>query len=113
MVFDRHLQPILESFVAAELKKQVGWSEVRPVLHHCRTHGGREVDLVLEDARGRVVGIEVKASGAVTAADLAGLRALAETAARAWVQGIVLYLGTSVVPFGAGLTACPIEVLWD
>jgi hypothetical protein len=107
------LGPVLESFVAAELKKQVGWSEVRPVLHHFRTHGGREVDLVLEDARGRVVGIEVKASGTVTAADLAGLRALAETSARAWVQGIVLYLGKSVVPFGAGLTACPIEVLWD
>lgn len=104
--------PVLESFVAAELSKQIAWSETRPVLHHFRTHLGREVDLVLEDARGRVVGLEVKASGTVASSDLDGLRALAETAGNAWVQGMVLYLGTSAVPFGPGLTACPVESLW-
>ena len=105
--------PILESFVAAELTKQLGWSTVRPFLHHFRTHGGQEVDLVLEDPRGRVVGIEVKASATVTSSDLAGLRALAEIAGKAFVQGIVLHLGASRVSFGPGLTACPLEVLWS
>jgi hypothetical protein len=62
------LGPLLESFAAAELRKHIGWSDSRPVLHHFRAHTGREVDLVLEDARGRVVGIEVKASATVTAA---------------------------------------------
>jgi hypothetical protein len=70
------------------------------------------VDLVLEDARGRVVGIEVKASGSVTASDLGGLRTLAEAAGQAWVQGIVLYLGSSTVSFGHGFTACPVHSLW-
>jgi hypothetical protein len=106
------LGPILETFVAAELKKQIGWSRVRPTLHHFRTHAGEEVDLVLEDARGRVVGIEVKASHSVAASDLRGLRALAGIAGRSWVQGIVLYLGTSAVPFGPGLGAYPIQALW-
>jgi len=106
------LGPILESFVAAELGKQIGWSETHPGLHHFRTHLGQEVDLVLEDARGRVVGIEVKASGTVVATDLDGLRALAATAGKAWVQGVVLYLGTSVVAFGPGLTARPLDTLW-
>ncbi len=106
------LGPILESFVAAELGKQIGWSETRPGLHHFRTHPGQEVDLVLEDARGRVVGIEVKASGTVAASDLDGLRTLAAPAGKAWVQGIVLYLGTPVVAFGPGLTACPVDTLW-
>ena len=105
--------PILESFVAAELTKQLGWSTARPTLHHFRTHGGQEVDLVLEDPRGRVVGIEVTASATVTASDLAGLRALAEIAGKAFVQGIVLHLGASQVSFGPGLTACPLEVLWS
>lgn len=104
--------PILESFVAAELRKQIGWSETRPALHHFRTHLGHEVDLVLEDARGRVVGIEVKASSTVTASDLDGLRVLAQAAGKAWVQGVVLYLGPSVVTFGPGLTARPIDTLW-
>ncbi len=106
------LGPVLESFVAAELGKQIGWSETRPELHHFRTHLGREVDLVLEDPRGHVVGLEVKASGAVAASDLDGLRALAATAGKAWVQGIVLYLGASAVAFGPGLTACPLDALW-
>ncbi len=105
--------PILESFVAAELTKQLGWSTARPALHHFRTHGGQEVDLVLEDPRGHVVGIEVKASATVTASDLAGLRALAEIAGKAFVQGIVLHLGASQVSFGPGFTACPLEVLWS
>lgn len=104
--------PVLETFVAAELAKQIAWSETRPALHHFRTHLGREVDLVLEDARGRVVGLEVKASATVASSDLDGLRALAETAGKGWVQGMVLYLGASVVRFGPGLTACPVASLW-
>ena len=83
-----------------------------PALHHFRSHGGQEVDLVLEDPRGRVVGIEVKASATVTSSDLAGLRALAELAGKRFVQGIVLHLGASRVSFGRGLTACPLDVLW-
>ncbi|MEW6638365.1 MAG: ATP-binding protein, partial [Actinomycetota bacterium] len=45
--------PLLENFVAMELKKQITWSETRPSLYHFRTQAGREVDLVLEDAAGR------------------------------------------------------------
>ncbi len=107
------LGPLLESFVAAELRKQTGWSESRPVLHHFRTHAGQEVDIVLEDARGRVVGIEVKAAATVTGADLNGLRSLAEIAGKAFVQGIVLHLGPSSIPFGSNLVACPLPALWE
>jgi hypothetical protein len=107
------LGPLLESFAAAELRKQTGWSEPRGVLHHFRTHAGQEVDLVLEDARGRVVGIEVKAAATVTGADLNGLRALAEIAGKAFVQGIVLHLGPASIPFGPNLVACPLSALWE
>lgn len=107
------LGPLLESFVAGELRKQCGWSDSSVSLHHFRTHGGQEVDLVLEDARGRIVGVEVKASATVTAADLAGLRALAETAGKAFVQGIVLHLGKDAVQLGPNLTALPVGALWS
>jgi len=106
------LGPVVESFVAAELARQIGWSTTRPVLHHFRTHAGQEVDLVLEDARGRIVGIEVNAGATVSSSDLNGLRALAEVAGRSWVQGLVLHLGRAAVAFGPGLTACPVETLW-
>jgi predicted AAA+ superfamily ATPase len=106
------LGSVLESFVAGELNKQLGWSKAKPVLHHFRSHGGHEVDLVLEDERGRIVGVEVKASATVHASDLNGLRALTELAGRSWVQGVVLHLGTGSVAFGPGLTACPIDTLW-
>jgi predicted AAA+ superfamily ATPase len=106
------LGPVLESFVAAEVARQLGWSTTRPVLHHFRTHAGQEVDLVLEDARGRIVGIEVKASATVTASDLSGLRALAAVAGKSWVQGLVLHLGRDTVAFAPGLTACPVGALW-
>ncbi|MGH7947433.1 MAG: DUF4143 domain-containing protein [Opitutaceae bacterium] len=41
----------LETFVAGELTRQIGWSETRPSLCHYRTHGQQEVDFVLENAR--------------------------------------------------------------
>jgi hypothetical protein len=44
---------------------------------------------------------------------LVGLRVLADIAGKAFVQGIVLYLGPSQVAFGPGLTACPIDALWS
>jgi predicted AAA+ superfamily ATPase len=92
------LGPLLESFVAAELRKQ---------------SAGREVDLVLEDSRGRVVGIEVKAASSASDSDFDGLRALAETAGKAFVQGVVLHLGGTTVPFGPRLTAAPVDALWS
>ncbi len=107
------LGAMLESFVAAELRKQLGWSEARPNLLHFRSHAGAEVDLVLEDGRGRVVGVEVKATSTPSSSDFKGLRALAETAGKAFVQGIVLHLGARPLVFGPTLTACPIDALWE
>jgi predicted AAA+ superfamily ATPase len=70
------------------------------------------VDLVLERRGGAVVGIEVKSAATVTAADFKGLRSLAEAAGRRFRRGLVLYTGTEIVPFGAGLFALPVEALW-
>jgi Domain of unknown function (DUF4143) len=38
---------LLESSVAMEITKQIGWSRVTPAPYHFRTHQGDEVDLVL------------------------------------------------------------------
>lgn len=105
--------PVLENFVAIELLKQTAWSDSRVELFHLRAHTGREVDLVLEDADGRVVGVEVKAAATVRSEDAAGLRWLASERPRQFHRGVVLYLGDAVVPLGERLHAVPVSALWQ
>ncbi|MBI5096975.1 MAG: ATP-binding protein [Nitrospirae bacterium] len=103
---------LLETFVVMELRKQAAWNETRVRFHHFRTAVGREVDIVLEDPRGQVVGVEVKASTSVQERDFAGLETLAEAAGRQFLNGVVLYTGDTVVPFGKRLWAFPVSALW-
>jgi len=93
--FSGHL---LENFVVIELFKQKAWSDISVDLFHFRTSAGREVDIVLEDKIGRIVGVEVKAAGSVTQKDFSGLRALAEICGKQFIRGIVLYNGRQAVP---------------
>jgi predicted AAA+ superfamily ATPase len=102
-----------ESFVVAEIRKQIGWSRVVPSLFHFRERTGLEVDIVLEDSRGLVVGIEVKASMTVLSSDFKGLRFLKETLGDRFRRGVVLYVGNEVVPFGGKLAALPMSTLWQ
>lgn len=106
------LGPLLESFVVNELRKQQGWSRLRSSMFHFRSHAGEEVDIVLEDAAGRCVGIEVRASATVTGHDFRGLRAFAEAAGKHFVRGVVLYTGGEAIPFGERLFALPLPALW-
>jgi len=106
------LGPLVETFAVQELRKHCSWSLTQPNLYHLRAQTGQEVDLVLEDARGRVVGVEVKSSATVSPADLKGLRFLQEKLGERFVRGIVLYAGREVVPFGERLHAAPLEGLW-
>ena len=103
---------LLENFVTMEIRKQAEWSAVQPRLFHYRTLAGQEVDLILEDASGRCVGIEVKASATLGARDVQPLKDLAETLGKRFVRGILLYTGKTVVPFGERLHALPISSLW-
>jgi hypothetical protein len=107
------LGPLLESFVAMELRKQLGWSTEPVSLFHFRTRTGQEVDLVLERADGAVVGVEVKATASPAPRDFAGLRALEETAGHRFRRGVMLYAGQHVLPFGERLAAVPLSCLWQ
>jgi predicted AAA+ superfamily ATPase len=50
---------LLENFVAMELARQATWSAVRVEMFHYRTRDKVEVDIVLQDRQGHVVGVEV------------------------------------------------------
>ena len=104
---------ILENYVLMELRKQAAWSVTRPESFYWRTASGQEVDIVLENAAGQVVGVEVKASATLSGSDIRGLKALEEAAGKKWLRGVVLYTGTEVIPFAGNLHAVPLPRLWS
>ncbi len=112
MNYPDNLGPVLENYVMNELVKQSTWCDTETRLFYYRTVNGREVDFVLENNRGEIVGIEVKSSNSVDANDFKGLRDLSETTGDQFVNGIVLYLGENVIPFGKKYFALPISALW-
>jgi hypothetical protein len=105
--------PLLENFVVIELFKQVTWSKVQPRLFHLCTQTGHEVDIVMENAAGKIVGIEVKASVTLSAKDYYPLRLLSQILGKRFHRGILLHTGSETIPFGANLFAMPIQALWQ
>lgn len=106
------LGPLVESFVAMELRKQLSWSQDGTTLWHFRDRDGAEVDFVLERPDGSIVGIEVKAGSSVSSRDTKGLRFLADRLGDRFVAGVVLSFMPEVTPLGERLTALPLNALW-
>ncbi len=103
---------MVESFVYAELTRLLAVSDLGASLHFYRDRDGREVDFILERRNGQVVGIEVKASSSVGAADFRHLRWLRDRVGDRFAGGYVLYLGAESLPFGEGMTALPLSAMW-
>jgi predicted AAA+ superfamily ATPase len=105
--------PLLETFATNELRRQLAWSDVDATLHHFRDRDGAEVDVILEAADGRVVGIEVKASATVDDHDFRWLRLLRTKLGDDLVHGYLLYCGERPLAFGDRLTAIPLSYVWE
>ena len=107
------LGPLLEGFVAMEIARQLTWSRQRAEIYHYRTKDKVEVDIVLENRRGQVVAIDIKAGSTVRAEDFRGLRHLADRVGDDLLVGAILYTGQETLPFGPHLRAIPISALWE
>lgn len=81
--------PLLENFVISEVLKLTTWS----------------------DRRGRVIGIEIKASATVRPQDLRGLRQLQEAVGDKFIHGLVLHDHDRITPFEEKLHAGPVSLL--
>ena len=105
--------PLLESFVANELLRQMTWSDERIDLFHVRDRAGLEIDLLLELRDGRAIAIEVKASASVSASDGKWITIAAQRMGNRFIHGYLLYTGSSSLSLGPHLTALPIAALWQ
>jgi predicted AAA+ superfamily ATPase len=108
----RILGPLIENFVVMELRKQIGWSRRQPEMFHFRTHIGQEVDIVLEEPNGSLVGVEVKASATITAGDFKSLRVFKEAVGKRFRRGVLLHTGRECLAVGGGLHGLPVSTLW-
>ena len=103
---------VWETFVFGELLKHTTSAEGDYQLLYYRDADKVEVDLVIENAAGQLVGVEVKASATVKASDLRGLRKLAALAGDQFKMGVLLYDGAETLPLGDGIWAAPLSSLW-
>lgn len=103
---------LLESFVFGELLKHITTAETACQLLYYRDHEQVEVDFVIENTAGQLIGIEVKAAATITSSDLRGLKRLADTAGELFSLGVILYDGKETMPLGDRLWAAPISCLW-
>jgi len=103
---------VLETFVHSELLKHATTAEGDYRLLYYRDVDKFEVDVVIENAAGQLVGIEVKATASVNERDLRGLKKLASVAGAQFKMGVLLYDGLETLPLGDGLWAAPLSTLW-
>lgn len=103
---------VLETFVYGELLKHTTTAQGDYRLLYYRDADAVEVDVVIENAAGQLVGVEVKATATVKAGDLRGLKKLASVAGDQFKMGVLLYDGTETMPLGDGLWAAPLSTLW-
>jgi len=104
---------LVETFVFNELAAQLGLCEGFRFYHY-RDREDREIDFVIENDRGVILGIEVKAGSIVSKSDFRHM---------IWFKnnivpdknfiGIVLYTGENALPFGPDMYAVPISALWN
>jgi len=100
---------VFENFVALEILKQASWAEQPLQLYHFRSHSGKEVDVVIENGRQEVVGVEIKLSATPSPRDFSGLKALRDHLGKKFIRGVVIFAGQDVIPFSRDLHAVPVS----
>lgn len=102
----------MESFVLAEISKQLSTVGEPLTLAHFRDRSGVEVDLVVERSGGQVIGIEVKSATSVNEADARGLKFLRDRLGDRFLAGVVLYSGSLTGRLSDRIWASPVSALW-
>lgn len=102
---------LVESWVYHEISAIAECSRGRYAVSHYRDKDKREIDLIVTDGSGEMLGVEVKAGGRVCGDDFKHLKWFAANLAKSPFCGIVLYSGDDVLAFGDGFYAVPLASL--
>lgn len=107
------LGKMVETLVFCELSAQIDL-DYQYSLSHYRDRNDREIDFLVDDSKGRILGIEVKASSAVSHNDAKHLIWFKDNIApqRAFT-GMILYAGEHTLSMGNDIYAVPIAALWE
>jgi uncharacterized protein len=105
---------IIDTLVAAQLRAECALSVIGADMFHLRdANGRRDVDLLIEARDGRVIGIEVKATAAPTAADARHLEWLHDRLGSRLSAGLLFHTGPRVFKITDQVLAVPIAGLWS
>ncbi len=104
---------LVETFVFAELRRQLTWAATDTAIFHWQDREGAEIDFVLETTDGRIIGIEVKSRQTARPEWFRWLTQMRDSLGSRFIVGIALYAGNNVLPFGDRLLATPISALWE
>jgi predicted AAA+ superfamily ATPase len=104
---------VIDTFVASQLRPEAEIATTRPRIHHLRSEQGRrEVDVLVELAGQRLIGIEVKASASPNADDARHLVWLRDQMEGRFVAGVVFHTGPRIYELSERIIAAPIAALW-
>jgi predicted AAA+ superfamily ATPase len=104
---------IVETLVFNELSVQIGLG-YNYSLSQYRDRKGREIDFIVENDKGELLGIEVKSGSMVSSDDGKHLRWFRDNIALNRIfTGIVLYTGENTLPLETGIYAVPVAALWS
>jgi len=100
---------LFETFVFAELLKEVKYSEKHTGFYYFRTSDSQEIDFIIEQGS-EIIAIEVKLSESIRKDDFRHISFL-QSKVKNMTAGYVFYLGNNVLPFGKDLYAVPVSFL--
>jgi predicted AAA+ superfamily ATPase len=104
---------LIETFVFTQLAALIDAQSESYQLFHYRDKDKREIDFIIENSDGDMVGIEVKAGSSVSKDSFKHLYWFKNKLAHNKpFKGIVLYTGEHALSFGDGFWALPISSLW-
>lgn len=102
---------LIETWAYNQLKPEV---DLHPLwdLNYFRSRQ-HEIDFLITNEKGRILGIEIKASESINSKDFEHLRWFQELMGQEQFRGIILYAGDRVRSGGDGLFAFPMAALWS
>ncbi len=104
---------VIDTFVAAQLRAELGVAQNRTEMYHLRTgNGEHEIDLILEGPGGRIIGIEIKAASAPDAEAIKHLIWLRDRLGDQFAGGVLFHTGPRIFHPSERIIALPICALW-